>query len=231
MKTFFDAFLTSIAILLAVPAVLILASWNALPGDSLYSVKTSLEKVAMAVTSRTPLASGLSLKFTDRRFGEANRLLAREGSTLGYTLLVNQATQSKEIVVEKQDVKQAKQLIENIETYQKSIEEKKTALAAQPSAIIPPSVPVSTPTPVATTFVPTNTPTPVAATPIPQPTSAHSVEAVVTNLDQTSSQLEELRQEIIRELPDTESIQHNNQGQHENQGQGRDKDKNKDKND
>ncbi len=246
MKTFFDAFLTSIAILLAVPAVLILASWNALPGEALYTTKTSFEKVALAITIKTPLASMLSLNFTDRRFSEANRLLAKEGSTLGYTLLVTQASQSKDIIVGKQDVKQAAVLVQNIENYQKSIAEKKAVLATQPSAVVPSSVTGSAP--VATPYVPptrvtTNVPTVAPFIPTPtvapsaapaaatEPTPAASVSVVIANLDQTSSQLEELRQEIIREVPESQSIQPGNQGQHENQGQGRDKDKDKDKND
>ncbi|MCJ7805058.1 DUF5667 domain-containing protein [Patescibacteria group bacterium] len=237
MKTFFDAFLTSIAILLAVPAVLILASWNALPGEALYTTKTSFEKVALAVTIKTPLASMLSLNFTDRRFGEANRLLAKEGSTLGYTLLVTQASQSKDIIVGKQDVKQAAVLVQNIENYQKSIAEKKAVLATQPSAVVPSSVtgsaPVATPyVPTVAPFIPTSTPAPSAApAAATEPTPAASVSVVIANLDQTSSQLEELRQEIIRDVPESQSIQPGNQGQHQNQGQGRDKDKDKDKND
>lgn len=236
MKTWLDAALTAIAIIFFVPAALILASWNALPGDTLYSTKTAFEKVALAITIKTPLSTMLSLNFTDRRFSEANRLLAKDGSTLGYTLLVTQATQSKDIIVGKQDVKQAAVLIQNIENYQKSIAEKQTVLATQPSAVVPSSVtgstvvtaptirPIAIPTPLPTPvaippasnvptpvpFIPTPTPVPVVATPIPQPTPAASVGDVINNLDHTNQQLEELKQEIKREVHQSESHDNKN---------------------
>lgn len=245
MRTWLDAALTALAIILFVPAGLILASWNALPGDSLYSTKTAFEKVALAITIKTPLASMLSLNFTDRRFNEANRLLAKDGSTLGYTLLVAQAAQSKDIIVEKQDTKQAAALIQNIENYQKSIEEKKAVLATAPSAVVPPSVAVATPVaatpapivqtptpvpvPTATapqqaSFTPTTTPPP--ATPVvTQPTPAPSVEVVINNLEQTNHQLEDLKHEIERDVPQQHS-QKPDKGQSQEQDNGHKNQKN-----
>lgn len=245
MRTWLDAALTAFAIIFLIPSVLILASWNALPGDALYSTKTSFEKVALAITINTPLASRLSLNFTDRRFSEANRLLAKDGSTLGYTLLVAQATQSRDIVVDKQDVKQAAVLVQNIENYQKSIAEKKVALVTQPSAVVPSSVsgsapgatviqptpvptPVYTPTPITVTppapneptavpFVPTQSAAPTAApAAVGQPTPAVSVSVVIANLDQTNKDLEKLKEDIKREVPDQESQKHDNQGNKDN---------------
>ncbi|MBI4153541.1 hypothetical protein HY503_00865 [Candidatus Woesebacteria bacterium] len=141
MRKFFNWFSSAFAILFAIPSFLILISWNALPGDSLYGVKTGLEDIALATTIRTPLASAFSLNFTERRFSEANRLLAKSGSTLGYTLLVAEAKETQTIIVDQKDSKKAEELVTKIEEYQKNIEEKKLALSTEPSAIIPQASP------------------------------------------------------------------------------------------
>ena len=139
MKKFFNNFLTVFAIVFATPSFLILISWNSLPGEFLYPLKTSLEDVALAITIRTPIASAFSINFTQRRFSEANRLLAKNGSTVGYSLLVAEASESKEIILGQSDTAKAKELSAKIEEYKKNIEEKKQALQAQPQSILPPA--------------------------------------------------------------------------------------------
>lgn len=139
MKKYFNTFLTVFAIVFAIPSFLILISWNSLPGDFLYPLKTSLEDVALAITIKTPLASMFSINFTQRRFSEANRLLAKKGSSVGYSLLVAEASESKEIILGQADTAKAKELSAKIEEYKKNIEEKKLALQAQPQSILPPA--------------------------------------------------------------------------------------------
>jgi prephenate dehydrogenase len=136
MKKFLNTIFTGMAVFLAIPTILILASWNALPGDFLYPVKTGLEDIVLSLTMHTPFASAFSMKFTDRRFSEATRLLAKKGSTIGYGLLVEEAQQTKDIIVKKQDTTKGSELVVKIEEYQKNIEEKQltTTLPQEPSS-------------------------------------------------------------------------------------------------
>ncbi|MFZ5933076.1 MAG: DUF5667 domain-containing protein [Patescibacteria group bacterium] len=218
MKKFFNYFLSAFAVIFAIPSFLILVSWNAIPGDALYALKTGLEDIALAITIKTPLASAFSLNFTQRRFSEANKLLAKKGSTLGYTLLVSQAKETKEIVVDQKDVKNAQELVKKIEEYQTRIEEKKLALASAPSPEEPACIQVVTPAKNPTTQECKNFPTPCdipdgwirvdsceakesVKTPIPTPTAAASASEVIADLDEVNEELEEIKEEIKRELP------------------------------
>jgi hypothetical protein len=223
MKQFINRALTAFAIIFAIPSFLILISWNALPGDTLYGVKTSLEDVALALTIKTPLASIFSVNFTQRRFNEANRLLAKSGSTLGYSLLVAEASQSRDIIIDQADVRQARELVAKIEAYQKTIDEKKQVLRTQPTAILPSTTPSSlkaptyvTPTSSVSSPIPTLTVSPLATTPTtsvvvtPTPTTSQEtppVDDIIDDLDQTSEELEEIKDEINRQLPQQASEQ------------------------
>ena len=105
-------------------------SWNALPGDMLYGIKTGLENVALGVTIRTPLASRLTVKYTERRFTEASRLLSSKGSTLGYDLLIQETQKSSSLILEKNDSANAEDLRAKIEDYKQEINQKKIAIAS-----------------------------------------------------------------------------------------------------
>lgn len=119
-----NTFFTAAVLILALPTALILASWDALPGGFMYPVKTALEGATLIALSPTPFVPKFSVKFAERRFSEANKLLATQSSTVGYELLVQQAEKSKEIIVEKQDVQTAQDFLAKLEGYQKEIEEK-----------------------------------------------------------------------------------------------------------
>lgn len=201
MKKFFNTFLTVFAIVFAIPSFLILISWNSLPGEFLYPLKTSLEDVALAITVRTPIASAFSINFTQRRFSEANRLLAKNGSTLGYSLLVTEASESKEIILGQNDTTKAQELSDKIEEYKKNIEEKKLALQTQPQAILPSPKPTGV-----------ATPTPAVVTPEP-------VDEIVQDLEDTQQELEDIQDEL------EEQIKSHPQGaQEENGGKKEEKD-------
>ncbi|MBI2065991.1 hypothetical protein HYT60_00585 [Candidatus Woesebacteria bacterium] len=209
MKKFFNIGLSAFAVVFAVPSFLILVSWNALPGDTLYGLKTGLEDIALILTIRTPLASAFSLNFTERRFAEANKLLAKKGSTVGYTLLVAGARETQTIIVDQKDTQKAEELIANIEVYQARIEEKKLAIATQPTAILPPQQPPATalPTPTQTAQLDTLTPaTAVQVTaPIASPPPAPSTEAIIEDLETANQELEEIKEEIKKQLPPSAS--------------------------
>ncbi len=210
MKKFLSALLTGFALFFSIPTVLVLASWNAIPGDRLYSVKSSLEDVALALTANTRIATSFSVNFTDRRFDEAAILLDRKGSTVGYELLVAEAQQTRSMVLNKQDTKNGAELVRKIEEYQADIEVRQAAALAQ----------ASTPT---TTYVPT--PAPVVGLDPTAPPAAdvkeketvfvttteevvieeEEAETVVENLEDVLDELEEIKIEIEEELPDIQA--------------------------
>lgn len=206
MKKFLSALFTGFALFFSIPTILILASWNAIPGDTLYSVKSSLEDVALALTANTPVATAFSVNFTDRRFTEAVKLLDREGSTVGYELLVAEAQQTQNMIIGKQDVKNGAQLIRKIEEYQAEIEEKQVEVQ---SLVSTPSTVSLTPSP--TPFVdpyPTTSPstseekkTVTIIKPVEVVIEEEEPEVVINNLENVIHELEVIKKEIEEELP------------------------------
>jgi hypothetical protein len=213
VKKFLNIFLTGFAAFFSIPTILILASWNAIPGESLYSIKTGLEDVVLTLTINTPLASAFSVNFTDRRYTEATKLLAKEGSSVGYELLVAEAQQTQNIVIKKKDVKNGAQLINKIEEYQTQIQEKKveiqTQAANQPSSVTTPKAATPAPTPV--TIQQPTTPAPSTEEKqtviINKPTEVvieeEEPEEVIDNLEDTIDELEEIKEEVEQQLPET----------------------------
>lgn len=206
MKKFLSALFTGFALFFSIPTILILASWNAIPGDTLYSVKSSLEDVALALTANTRIATAFSVNFTDRRFDEAAILLDRKGSTVGYELLVAEARQTRGMIIDKQDVKNGAQLIRKIEEYQVEIEEKQAEvqnLAYAPTdtyqAPFPTPYVVDPTTP--STSEENNTVTVIV--PVEVIIEEEEPEEVINNLEDVINELEDIKIEIEEELPDT----------------------------
>ena len=218
MRKFLDRLITGLAIAFVIPTTLILISWNAIPGDRLYPIKTEMEDITLALTANTRLASAFSLKFTDRRFNEATLLLTKEGSTIGYELLVAEAQQTQAIVLSKQDVKNGSQLIEKIEEYQAEIEKKQIEIQSQATT---PTIPTTTTTILAT---PTPTPSPlviqkpitttapsgetkeiIVSKPVTVVIKKEEPEEVLIKLEETTAELEKIKEKVKKELPETAS--------------------------
>ncbi len=212
MRRFLDRLITGLAIAFAIPTILILISWNAIPGGRFYPIKTELEDITLVLTANTPLAPALSLKFTDRRFNEATILLAREGSSVGYELLVAEAKQTQAIVLDKQDVKNGSQFIDKIEEYQAEIEKKQIEIQSRAAVPVVPIIP--TPTPISTP-TPTATPTPalpseepreiIVSKPVAITIEEEEPEEVLLKLEETQEELEEIKERVKKELPETAS--------------------------
>lgn len=211
MRRFLNWFSAGFAAFFSIPTFLILISWNAVPGEALYGLKIALEDVALAITIRTPLASTLSVGYTERRFSEANTLLSQKGSAVGYSLLVAEADESKNIIVSKQDTKQGAQLISKIEEYQKDIEQTQE-LIRQGRLAVPVKTRVGTETPTPTfqpaTPVPAQIPT-VTATPKPTPPQEiepeDDEEEVIEKLEKAKEELEKIKEEAKNKLPEEAS--------------------------
>lgn len=179
---------TILVIFLSLPTFLILVSWNALPGDSLYSVKTGLEDIALILTGETPVARALTVRYTERRFSEAKSLFARERSTVGFALLVQETEQSSNLLVKTQDRQNAAVLITKIEEYKTEIERQKAEIVSQPAFTPKPTFQQPTPSP---TVSPTPTPTPTPST-----------SDVVEELEETEEKLEEIKKKLEEKLPE-----------------------------
>lgn len=197
MKRYINWLLNGFAITFAVPSFLIIISWNALPGDRLYGVKTGLENIALGITIKTPLASVLSVKYTERRFDEANNLLSSKGSALGYALLIQEAKKSQNIIVEKKDKAQARELINQIQKYKKRIQEKKIGIeegyVEVPVSKEPgdkPPEPTRSPSPTPILYSPTPVPIPDVITP------ENSQGEVILKLEETEAELEKIEVEL-----------------------------------
>jgi hypothetical protein len=208
MKKFLSALLTGFALFFSIPTVLILASWNAIPGDTLYSVKSSLEDVALALTANTSIATAFSVNFTDRRYTEAVKLLDRKGSTVGYELLVAEAQQTQNMVINKQDVKNGAQLIRKIEEYQAEIEKKQVevqSLVTTPSTVHQAPSPTPFVDPYPTTPTPTSgeKETVIIVKPVEVVIEEEEPEEVISNLEDIIEELEDIKEEIEEELPDS----------------------------
>lgn len=198
MKKFFSALFTGFALFFSIPTVLILASWNALPGESLYSVKSSLEDVALALTSNTPIATTFSVNFTDRRFTEAVRLLDKKGSTVGYELLVAEAQQTQNMIIKQQDVKNGAQLIRKIEEYQTEIKTKQAEVQGQVSV---PSRADQSPSPTTPPSTSGENNTVIIIVPVEVVIEEEDPEEVIDNLEEVLEELEEIIEDIEEGLP------------------------------
>lgn len=160
IKTLLTGFIFGLILILFVPATLILASWNAVPGDSVYSVKVGLEKAILGITPSDNLKTTLEIKYTERRFSEVEKIIStntsKQDKNLNESLvnLTNQAIASKNSLQKIQNsnekIAQTENLISTLESISSKIEEKKQA---SNTTSVPTKIPTKIPT-----KVPTNTP-------------------------------------------------------------------------
>ena len=129
-------------IFLSIPTTAILASNNALPGDPMYSVKTTLENIASIFTSPSYQAhSELEIQLIQRRIEENQALLLNSGSTKGLALLVAQAEAAKEYILNSNSSQKAKtqavaRLVEVLQESQQKLEDQKQNIASAPTSTI-----------------------------------------------------------------------------------------------
>lgn len=169
IKTLLTGFIFGLILILFIPATLILASWNAVPGDSTYKIKVGLEKVILGVTPSDNLKTSLEIKYTERRFAEVEKLIDTKSvktSTSNtkfidesLTNLTNQAIASKNSLQKIQNVEektaQREILITTLESISVKIEEKKQVSNTISS---PTKVPTKIPTKIPTNIPEVNKP-------------------------------------------------------------------------
>lgn len=140
MKKILNVLTWSLLAFFLVPSGLILASWNAVPGDSLYGVKVGLEKTLVSITPSLALQSSLQVNYTERRLAETQRLLAdtyRPQETIQslYNLEL-QATQTQHAIESVSDPTQktllAEQYIDTLGRIASKLEQNRQNLASAP---------------------------------------------------------------------------------------------------
>ena len=227
MRRLFDALFTSIALILFVPTFLILISWNAIPGDALYPLKSGLESITLLLLSGTPLVPKASIKITDVKFNDATALLDKKGSTVGYDLVVAQAKQTQGYIAVSGSVTDSTTFVQNIDTYQAKIEQakKQVVAQAQSSGELPANYVIPTPSP---TIVPVATPQAPSPTQSAAPSVSQQVvvtqsqtlviqqeppQQILQNLNNVASQLQTIKQEVQKHEQSHSQNQNPKQGQ------------------
>lgn len=132
------------AIILMVPTVAIMASWNSLPGDRLYPTKRYLEGVALKLVGNNFTArADLQSQYVEHRFNEAETMLTVSSSTAGFDDLVQQIQSAKtDIIAAKErvgskDQEQAEQesqkLVAQLKEYNQKLEDSKKEIRTNTS--------------------------------------------------------------------------------------------------
>lgn len=148
MKRIIDTTLWGTLILLLGPSMMIVASWNALPGDALYGTKIALERTALAI-ARPSYTTGtvLQMKLTERRYAEAKQLLASKQSIQGLPYFQQQLAETKKAIEKAPDkqtqVALATQYINTLSTVANELEAQKQTIttAAPRQSSQPPQLP------------------------------------------------------------------------------------------
>lgn len=133
-RSFADSFMWGFLIVFFVPTTLIVASWKAIPGDVFFPVKIVVEKSALFILSPSSLASGsLQIRYTERRLGEAQTLMAMKQSVTGLTYFEKQMEETKQAILQTSDPKIRGQLARE---YAQSLTDISVVLAQQKKQIL-----------------------------------------------------------------------------------------------
>lgn len=232
MRNFFDRLTWGILLFLFLPTVGIIASWNSLPGDPLFSIKLGGEQALLFLVKPSYVAQGtLQIKYTERRLAETKSLLANKHSVQGLTYLEQQVTSTKASIQNAPNTAVRRELAQ---TYITTLKQVKTELAAQKVAVgsAPVTVPsVSTQPPLGRVPTPTATPTqrlpgaPVVSTPTPTPAPAPAQAPLPPadiggEIDQTQDQIDQTIDDLEKMSMQTESVQDNRKGNEDTRGNG-----------
>jgi len=195
----------TLAFLLLAPAGLILASWNSLPGDSLYSTKRTLETIALAVLSPSyQTQTSLSTKLISRRLQEADATIDKKSSSEGLDqlkaqlALVQGQIQQAPTPEVKQQVTQ--KLVTTLVQTQAQLETKKqTLVAALPTTTIIRETTKIIEVPIYITPI---TPSPQSQ-PTPQPTPTNipkdTSPEIISNIEAVQTQITQIIKEVSSE--------------------------------
>ena len=127
--------------LFAVPSVLIVSSWNSLPGEPLYEVKLTMEQALLLLMSPSATAQGaLHVKYTERRFSEAQKLIVNKQSVEGLLYLEKEIASAKQTITAAPQAERkqlAKQYVTTLQNVSGQLEQQKKLIRqtiSQPTA-------------------------------------------------------------------------------------------------
>lgn len=86
-----------------IPSSLAVASWNSLPGSRLFATKLFMEQALVFVIPSAQAKGNLQIAYTERRFSEANRMLADQSSVQGLSYLDTQVNTTKDAILATSD--------------------------------------------------------------------------------------------------------------------------------
>lgn len=254
MRKFINSFTWAFLIVFSVPSVLIVASWNSLPGEVLYTVKLGLEQSLLFVVSPSVQAKeSLQVRYTERRLTDAKRMLSEKHSVEGLPYLTYQINATHDTLVNAPKGETQKELarkyIVTLENASSELEQQKQVLT---TSTAPTSISTTTLAPPASQAGPLPTPLPTAVggtTIFPRPRStsislkstpsisppAPTVAASVTVTNQvppttaaTALQITQTQQTIRETIDDLKKITEEENGKNGNKENSDEKKKNND---
>lgn len=195
MKKIIDYASWGFILLFALPTVLIMASWNSLPGEPMFGVKRAFERVLLLMVKPSYAAEAkLNVQYTQRRSKEAQVLLASDQSTDGLRYL-SQQIQATQAVIERapntttrRDL--ARQYITTLRTVSSELETQQQGVSGSQPTSIPTQARVPTATPTNRPSTP-GQPTPTPA-PTPEPEPEEEIEDIQEEIEETIEELEDL---------------------------------------
>lgn len=248
MRAILDKALWGTLLFLFGPSVMVVASWNTLPGDYLYGTKLALERTALAIVSPSYATVGnLQIKYTQRRYAEAKQLLASKQSVTGLPYLQQQITQTQHAIRRAPDkttqVALAKQYINTLATVSNDLETQKQSLTSRPkpiayvppdsntsSVVVPPVKPQSATSP-SPRINPTSAPIaarPAVATPTPLPTQIAQVTTTTPIPTQdaiAALQIDQTQQNVKQTIADLRTlVDEDNHARDEGRGKNKNND-------
>lgn len=218
-----------ILFLFLLPSSLAVASWNSLPGSRLFTTKLFMEQALVVLIPSASAKGNLQIAYTERRFTEANRMLADQSSVEGLAYLDTQVNTTKNAILTTTDPAVKKQLaqkyIATLETVNAQLEAQKQTIAYStpqgtptPIRTIPTKTPTIAPTASATrTPTPTSTPMPAQENP-PPATIVSSIENTQENIGSTIQEIEKLSGPKHKENGNNPGNLQNNKQKQENNG-------------
>lgn len=125
-----NIFLWIVFFTLMAPSGMALASWNAVPGDNTYGIKLAMEKALLLVISpSSQLQSTTNFKLTERRMGEATKVLSgvhAKESLDNLTMQIEATRKSLNGITDEQAKKEAiAQYIQTLHEVTSQLEEQK----------------------------------------------------------------------------------------------------------
>lgn len=240
MKKSIDIFVWAILLFLITPSGMVLASWNAVPGDYTYSWKLSLEKVLLWVLSPSDtLQSTTQVKIAERRFGEVEQVIGSEYTVESLENLNQQldTTTSNVLEISKDEARSevTDKYIASLKEMSNSLSEQKSKAQTGAITVVQQKTTESTSKNIAkntnttstTTKTVTNTPTTTPsiivpttqATPVPADNSGDASQEQTTTTEDTEAVVDEISktedkiQETIKQLEDQQRSTKEKMGQ------------------